>query len=184
MDLEELRPNLPVGEIPRLLALILEYQNRNGDDTICRADFQVFPLGRESLHHWCHGHSLEESQFAVFGTTAEGSLYAWWLYPGRTLGDAPIVLLDCDVDDSRVIAGSLADFAGLLAAGWDTLDFGDEAERASDIARFRAWVEALGIAIPADRRAAQEAARRAHPDLKAWLDENHRNDWLEGEEPL
>jgi hypothetical protein len=113
----------------------------------------------------------------VFGKGPDGSLYALWLYPGRTVADAPVVFLGSEGVDCGLLATDLDAFLGLLALGVAELGFavswGDALQSESPAPRleeFRAWLrESIGITPSADPLAAVAIARSRHPDFGAWL---------------
>ena len=172
MNVSDLRRNFPPGvEPPALLVRLLDYQNAMPDfQRVDDLDFQVYDCG-EGLLYWFGHDPAAAAQFAAFGHSQDGSTYAYWLYPGRTLADAPLVLLDGD-GDGRLLADTTAEFLALLAAG----EVGPGAEGrqttrpSPTLLGYRRWLaEDIGIPVPADGRAIREKAKARHPDLNDWI---------------
>ena len=133
--------------------------------------------GWEYRGDWFGENSEAAKQFVVFGRGPDGSMYAFWLYPGRTLETAPVVFLGSDASDCGVLAASLDDFLALLAFGADELGRqvpsgeiapSDKLEPCAEpIARhreFQAWLlQKYGIQVPAEPMELVRRARSAHP---------------------
>lgn len=129
-----------------------------------------FKLAPGDAAAW-QGDAGNAADFAIFGHDADGSLYGFWLYDGRTPANAPIVYLNAGHSGSTVIAESLEDFLGLLAL--DITDLGlfyDEADRprkhSPGHAAFVAWL-AECFALEPMAHAARYVKRvaAAHPKL-------------------
>jgi hypothetical protein len=170
LDLADLRRNLPPEEdVPDLLARLLDYQNRTPNFN--RVDGLLSWFGHDWFGHDWFGHDQRAaSQFAIFGHSTDGSMYGYWLYSGRSLQDAPIVLLYSD-RDGRLLANTLRDFLALLTTGEPLDDNSDEvSELSQTLLDYRSWLSAeMGIGIPADSEAILAAASADHPDLNDWL---------------
>jgi hypothetical protein len=114
-------------------------------------------------------------QLVAFGWDSSNSLYAFWLYPNRTLADAPVVYLDSANAAHGVISGSFEELLLLLAVGHKDVgrvtDWTPPAEAPTyDLKTFRTWFETdLGLAAPADPAALIARARATHPDFRGWL---------------
>lgn len=131
-----------------------------------------FKLGPEDATAWLGG-PAHAGDFALFGRDADGSLYGFWLYDGRTPENAPIVYLNAAHEGSTVLAASLEEFLGLLAH--DVTDLGlfyDEFDRprkhSPGHAAFVKWLAECFDLHPlphADRVVKRAAA--AHPKLAA-----------------
>lgn len=131
------------------------------------------------------GDSEAAKQFVVFGSGPDGSLYALWLYPGRTLETAPVVFLGSDGGNCGVLAAGLNDFLALLAFGADELGRqvpsseiapSDELESSEEPwerqREFQVWLQQqYGIEVPAEPMELVRRARSAHPDLDLWIRE-------------
>ena len=165
-------------KIPELLRDLLQFQNLSGDCYSGHFQIDKWPFGNAA---WCRGDRNAAKQIAVIGCGPDGSLYALWLYPGRTLDSAPIVFLGSEGTDNGLLAESLHDFMALLAIGADELGFDvswrsvkqadSPAPRLSD---FRIWLHrSFGIAAPEEPSALIASARAKHPDFEMWLNEVH-----------
>ncbi len=131
------------------------------------------------LDLWFRDNDPRKAQLLVFGTNADGSLYALWSYAGQALTRAPVVYIDHENDGSRVLAFDTCGFIGLLCIGVDELGWsvrasGWSAESPSvDVGEFRRWANlALGIAPPEDPENYVIKARESHPDFEDWLNTN------------
>ena len=174
MDEAKLQRNFPPGEaVPELLRELLAFQNQ------ARAWYS----GYLEIDSWEYGHATwfgdktAAEQFVVFGHGPDGSLYALWLYPGRTIGNAPVVFLGSEGTDCNVIADGLPQFFSLLALGADELGFEISwgeiqlAETpAQRLGEFREWLKSsFGIEQPFDPIAMVKECQMHHPDFEAWL---------------
>jgi hypothetical protein len=177
VTLDELRGNFPTDALPPVrLVELLAFQESSPDWYSGRFEISAWQHGDAA---WFDGDVEAAKQFAVFGNGSDGSLYALWLYPGRSVMDAPVVFLGSEGVDCSVIATNFDDFLALLAVGADELGFeaawGDitsgelPAERQGD---FRAWLqERYGISAPPEPMDVVRRARAEHPDLEAWIRE-------------
>jgi hypothetical protein len=136
--------------------------------------FRLKEDGRESALTWFDDDSKAASQFAAFARCPDGSLYALWMHAGKDASQAPVVLLDSEAQQSKVIAGNCRDFLRLLAMGYNepgrypTLE-PDDPHSASDL---REWLKAEFNLIPPTTGADLVAkAQSGHPDLLAWIRE-------------
>ncbi|WP_202414484.1 hypothetical protein [Duganella flavida] len=163
----------PATDIPVLLCKLLEFQNKATDWYSGYFELDKWKFGNPA---W-FGESSTAEQFAVFGCGPDGSLYALWLYPGRTLDDAPVVFLGSEGTDCNLIAGDLRQFLELLALGADELGFeinwgeiqigNEEAPR---LAEFRDWLwSSFQIRKPSNPIAAVLESRTHHPDFEKWM---------------
>jgi hypothetical protein len=175
MDLEEFRRNFPSPDsVPERLVQLLEFQNRSREWYSGYFQLTPWPFGYAA---WFGGDRKAAEQFVVFGKDGDGSLYAFWLYPGRTLADAPVVFLGSEGTDCGVLAGNLDEFLGLLAVGAEELGFkaswGNVASPSDLTPRkmeFRDWLRrSFGITAPNDPMEVITAARRSHPEFETWL---------------
>lgn len=168
--------NFPEGtDIPELLRELLEFQNQERDWYSGHFELDAFTFGKPA---WFGGDRDASEQFAVFGHGPDGSLYALWLYEGRSLATAPVVFLGSEGTDCGVIANDLGDFMALLAIGSGELGFeiswGEVSEArppAGRLREFRSWLaDRFGISAPSDPSPLVRLARNNHPDLTSWLD--------------
>jgi hypothetical protein len=129
-----------------------------------------FKLAAGDAAEWL-GDAARASDFAVFGHDADGSLYAYWFYDGRTPADAPIVYLNVGHSGSTVLADSLEDFLTLLAH--DVVDLGmyfDEAARprkhSAGNQAFKTWLsECFDLAPATHPERVVKKAAASHPKL-------------------
>src|SRR5437899_2029797 len=78
------------------------------DDTDCELGglFEFNTDGRESANSWFASDTAVASLFAVFGRGPDDSLYAFWLHAGPNASDAPVVYLDSEGQENKVIAAN------------------------------------------------------------------------------
>jgi hypothetical protein len=134
--------------------------------------FEFDPQGTESARAWFDNDEEAASQFAAFGRGPDGSLYAFWLHAGKDTSQAPIVLLDSECQESKVIAGNFREFMRLLSFGYDepgrypTLD----PENPKSAVKLRQWLKKeFKVAPPATAAELVQEAQRRHPDLVTWI---------------
>jgi hypothetical protein len=121
MDEHEYQLNFPPGaRIPALLFELLRFENRSVEWYSGHFQSTTWKYGNAA---WCGGNRQAAEQIAVIGRGPDGSLYALWLYPGRTLDDAPVVFLGSEGTDNGLLADSLREFLAPLAVGADELGF-------------------------------------------------------------
>jgi hypothetical protein len=175
MDLATFRRNFPPGvAVPDRLRELLKFQNRSRQ---WYSGYFVLTDWEYGYAAWFAGDSDAARQFVVFGKGPDGSLYALWLYPGRTVADAPVAFLGSEGTDCGLLAGDLDEFLGLLAVGADALGFAvswggkfQPKSPAPRLEKFRAWLrDSFGIVPPRDPLAVVAGARGRHPDFAAWL---------------
>ena len=171
----EFQKNFPDGvSVPALLRELLIFQNKSRDWYSGHFELDSWEFGQS---HWFGGDRAAAEQFIVIGHGPDGSLYALWLYPGRTAENAPVVFLGSEGTDCGLIAENLAGFLSLLAIGSDELGFdiswGEIIEANPPAKRreeFREWLSAsFGITQPGKPLEAVMEARSNHPDFGAWL---------------
>ncbi|RDI99288.1 hypothetical protein DVT68_00005 [Dyella solisilvae] len=167
--------NFPVGAaIPDLLQALLEFQSQKREWYSGYFELDTWAFGNPA---WFGGDRNASEQFAVFGHGPDGSLYALWLYEGRSLATAPVVFLGSEGTDCGVIANDLRDFMALLGIGAHELGFeiswGEVSEAgtpAGRLSEFRSWLaDCFGISAPSDPLALVRLARENHPDFASWL---------------
>jgi hypothetical protein len=168
----------PEARIPDMLRELLVFQNKSRD----------WYSGYFELDKWLYGNpawfgdASAAEQFAVFGQGPDGSLYALWLYPGRTVDDAPVVFLGSEGTDCNLVAGDMREFLELLALGADELGFeihwGEiqvKNKQAPRLAEFRDWLGTnFEVKPPLDPLAMVRDSRLRHPDFEKWM-----QSWLE-----
>lgn len=133
------------------------------------------------LDIWFRDNDTRKAQLMVFGTNADGSLYALWSYAGQALARSPVVYIDHENDGSRVLANDMRGFIGLLCIGVDELGWSVRASGWStespsvEIGEFRRWANVtLAIVAPEDPEEYVILARANHPDFEEWLNTNAR----------
>ena len=177
MDLQTYKQNFPEGaSVPQEIQDLLNFQNGARDWYSGHFELTEWPFGQA---HWFAGDRLAAEQFIVLGMESDGSLYALWMYPGRTTNDAPVVFLGSEGVDSSLIAKDLVEFLSLLAVGAEDLGFAvswrevKEAENpAARLSEFRGWLKGkFGSGAPENPTERIDAARREHPDFAAWFAE-------------
>ncbi len=172
------RANFPSNtEVPSELLRLLEYQNQ-ASRPYCTW-FELFADDLDSAVMWFDGDTTAALQFTVFGHGPDRSLNAYWLYDGRTLATAPIVVLDSEASNNQVLASTTRNFLALLGVPYDPRwtdeaianwkeDETLESEQADQ--SFREWLRTtFGITAPADPAKLLADAQRAHPGLDAWV---------------
>lgn len=122
MKAADFHGNFPPGSaVPPLLTKLLAYQNRV--NAWYSGHFRLTDGGQKDAVASFDGDKVAASQFILFGRELDGSSYGFWLYEGRTLGNAPIVFLGSEGTDWKVLANSLEEFLALLAVGEDEIGF-------------------------------------------------------------
>jgi hypothetical protein len=174
MDPAELQEAFPTDDpLPQPLLRLCEYDEQADGSISC--DFEVAEASARKLGLYFGDEQLGSS-FAVFGQDELLSFYAFWLYEGKTLADAPVVYLSGEAEGTTVLANTFEEFLGLLGLGRESVgnvgQWDDAAEPCANAVAFREWLKSeLGIEPPADPAAVVAAAKQAHPDLAAWIDE-------------
>src|SRR5262245_33575433 len=133
-------------------------------------NFEFDTDGRDSALAWFAGDEPAASQVAVFGRGPDGSLYALWLHAGPDASRVPVVLLDSESADNKVVAADVREFLRLLAMGYDepgrypTLE-PDDPDSAEEL---REWLsEEFGLGPPESAAELVSGAQARHPDLAA-----------------
>jgi hypothetical protein len=177
MQIEGFQRNFPPGQaVPERLAKLLEFQNRSREWYSGHFELGPWSYGEAA---WFDGDQNAAKQFVVFGHGSDGSLYALWLYPGRTLSNAPIVFLGSEGVHCGVLSDTLDEFLALLAVGAEELGFnaswGDVStpgEPPPRLAKFRDWLrKSFRITAPPEPMKAISSARSKHPNFNEWLQE-------------
>jgi hypothetical protein len=171
----DFQQNFPAGvAVPEMLRALLQFESQSGDWYSGYFQLDQWEFADAA---WFAGDRDTAEQFAVIGRGPDGSLYALWLYPGRTPDDAPVVFLGSEGTENNLLAGSLRDFMALLAVGADELGFAAswgnvvQADRPAErLDEFRLWLDSsFGIVAPAMPGVLIATARANHPDFEAWL---------------
>lgn len=173
MKQSQFRRNFPPSyEIPEAIWKLFQYQiNASGysgyfclDDTLWSIEFP------DALRPY----------FVLFGSDADGSFYAFWLYSDFSLKNAPIVFLSFDGTKNIILANSFLDFLALLGLGIEELGYTVQqsnwwktSPKSNDAnTEFRQWLKyEFDIVPPEDPWMILQDARNNHPDLNQWLKE-------------
>jgi hypothetical protein len=141
-------------------------------DGALSGDFILERDGGRAARAWFDGDAAAANQFAVFGSGPDGSLYALWLHAGNESENAPVVLLDSDSGDNKVVAANMSEFLRLLAIGFSEPGrFPELAPEDADSAEpLRHWLRQELASSPPERADELcESARKSQPDLAAWV---------------
>jgi hypothetical protein len=168
---DDIQKGFPNGvQLPQELRRLCEFAEAN-EGTISGC-FEFETEGHSAAQAWFGDDTRAASQFAVFGRGPDGSLYALWLHAGNDTGKAPVVLLDSECTDNKIIADNVRAFLRLLAIGYEepgrfpTL----EPEDPEGADALRTWLfDELGLESPANGTELVAAAQRQHPDLGVWI---------------
>ncbi len=173
ITVEAFKKNFPPNiKVPDLLLRLLEFQNQVED--WYSGYFELADSGHKSLFAWFADDETTASQFIHFGHNADGSLYCFWLYNGRSIDSAPIVFLGSEGQDNAVLANNLGEFFALLAEGYDELGFPhgrlEKIETEANL-KFREWLrKEFAITPLADAEKLIVEAQAAHPSLEKWIE--------------
>jgi hypothetical protein len=169
MTAAEFQSNFPADTaVPEPLKKVLAYQNRAKNFYSGR--FELTDGGPDTALAWFDKDAEAASHFILFGQV-DASPVGFWMYEGRTLKNAPIVLLGSE-GGGAVIADSLTKFLSLLAVGADEVgsSLDDEEAPSEELAKFRKWLKKQFRIEPAE--SVTEAvldAEANHPSLSKWL---------------
>lgn len=118
MDAEILQKGFPNGvAVPSELTALCVFAGAHDGEVSGLFEFEAD--GRNSAIAWFAGDVGAADRFAVFGRGPDGSLYGFWLHADPDATVAPVVLLDSECTDSKVIAADFREFLQLLAIGYD-----------------------------------------------------------------
>ena len=167
----EIEAGFPNGvRLPDELRRLCDFADEHGREV--SGNFEFDTDGRDSAAAWFGRDESAASRFAVFGRGPDGSVYALWLHAGLDTPRAPVVLLDSESDDNKVVASDVREFLRLLALGYSepgrypTL----EPEDPDSAEELRGWLsEEFGLDPPASAAELVSAAQARHPDLSAWV---------------
>lgn len=162
-------------EVPAPFQTIEEFSLITDDGAWPFGDCNLSPPNDDILNYWA-GSAASASKMAeqlkVWLHGPDGYLYAFWSYDGRPMLEAPIVYLDDEGDGSAVVANNLDEFLSIAAHGFNRIKH-DELEPWPDElpSSPEAFFTARHITPAQDWAQRMSAARDAHPDFEAWLDE-------------
>jgi hypothetical protein len=171
MSVSALKKGFPNGvAVPEELQSLCKFADTNGGNVSGLFEFETD--GRTSALAWFGGDATAANQFAVFGCGPDGSLYAFWMHAGSDAGTAPVVLLDSECLESKVIAADIREFLRLLAIG-----YGEpgrypslEPDSPNSAAKLRKWLKSeYKLIPPATGEQLVASAQAQHPDLTAWI---------------
>ncbi|MCI0703468.1 MAG: hypothetical protein L0241_20505 [Planctomycetia bacterium] len=168
-----MKKGFPKGvTLPAELRALCDFADEQDGEVSGLFEFQT--EGQTFALAWFNREPEPAKQFAVFGYGPDGSLYALWLHDGLKSDKAPVVMLDSECQDSKVIARDFREFLRLLAIGYDepgrypTL----EPENPKSAAKLRKWLKAeYGLVPPKTGDEIVTEAQGQHPDLMAWIRE-------------
>lgn len=174
VGLQAFSKNFPPGTpVPKPLAQFLEFNNAGG---LPPGLLELTDEGPDLVKAWVNEDKEAAARLIGFARTAEGAIFAFWLYGDRTLENAPVVYLDAAAGpETTVLASTVPEFLTLLTVGWDSdcrpvwspAWTGEEQPVDGRFQRYRDWAKAkLGISVPADPKGIVAKARQAHPDAR------------------
>ena len=166
MTKSEFKKNFEDAQPPKMLMELFEAQDKWNN--FFSGGFEFIDSGPRTAAALFRGDREAVKQFVLFAEEADGSVFGFWLYDGRTLENAPIVRLDAD-GGGTVLANSLQDFFALLAVGCNDLgaSYLEEGDPPSEyLPQYRQWLKKkYGIVAPEDPQALIDQAEEAHPSL-------------------
>lgn len=164
--------------LPELLAELLRFQN--SDPEPYNEGFELAEVEVDAI--MTEAAPQDGRLLLPFGINGHGSVFGLWAGPDQPLDQAPVVFVDVEGREDRVIARNVADFLGLLALDQeDPINMVDLAtyeekmvERGwSHSPRWPALVDWLkashGIRAPRDPQRSMERAEEACPGFRAWM---------------
>jgi hypothetical protein len=183
VDLDGIRRVLPTGvAMPAKLEKFLAWVQLQPSGSVGHIEFG----GNRFDDYWIeNGSNLAEKLF-LFARLGDGTTIGYWLYDGRTIDTAPIVLIGSE-GELEILANSLGEFLGGLvndsfsnhsdlSAESDADDEEPVIDRRPQLAAFLA--SELGFAVNGGTNY-REAAKDEHPNLQKWMD-----NWAEEQERL
>jgi hypothetical protein len=175
VDMEGIDRIMPPGvAMPPKLAAFLKWVGTQPNGSVGHMEFG----GNRFDDHWIENGSKLATQFVQFIRLGDGTTIGYWLYKGRTLDTAPIVLLGSE-GELEILAHGLPEFlAGLvnnnhdgnadLTADRDEDDDDKTANRRAELGEFLASAFKFTVDENTDYA---KAAQGKHPDLKKWMDD-------------
>ncbi len=148
----------PHTRLPKALQLLCEFSIETGTDFLT-GNIALTPNGPENLEAWVRmAPSLGTSLF-VFARDVAHALFALWMYETRDLEQCPVVRLDSEGVENRVVASNPSDFAWCLADGRSIDDDG------RPMPELQAWL-------------APRLARPAETIRPTWATDNALDVWI------
>ncbi|MFO0938377.1 MAG: hypothetical protein U0798_17880 [Gemmataceae bacterium] len=168
---DKIQAGFPDGiQIPADMRRLCDFSDANGGSVSGCFEWEMD--GKGEAIAWFGGDEAVASQFAVFGRGPDGSLYALWLHNGTDTERAPVVLLDSENSENKVIANDVREFLKLLAIGYEepgrypTL----EPEDPDSASTLREWLsKEFGLTAPETGTEIEAVAQKQQPDLAKWI---------------
>lgn len=173
---QRIQASVPAGVVlPDALRRLCDYLDET--DYPISGCMRLRPDDYGGLLAWFDGDAAMAAQFACFGAGPDGSLIAFWLLSDTDALQAPVVHLDSEASNNRVLAKNFEDFLLLFGIGYDELGFADLNQPPDDpgsAENLRAWLQSeFDLTCPATGASIVEEANRACPDIQhaidAWL---------------
>ncbi|MCP4155698.1 MAG: hypothetical protein GY757_48685 [bacterium] len=182
MSYDDFAKNFKDHSIPDMLTDLFDFASKK--ETFFAGSFELFrdEQGLDDLNAWFDDddHSKDGTQLLPFGHDGLHSLYCFWLYPGKSIKDAPIVYLSSEFEGSSVIANGTDEFLTLLASNKDYSGYVDELgnhfiESEEDCEEenqeFGIWLnEKHGLLAAKSPDSIMMESKKKHPNFHQWLD--------------
>jgi len=173
--LDKFKKKFGKNKVPGMLADLCGYWDENPE--FFAGSFEVSADEYDRVKEWFRGNEAGYSRVIVFGHDGIGSLFALWLYDGKTSENAPIIYLGGEGVGTTILADDFSGLFSVLASNRDYEPFDGafcdaEEENKQENRKFRKWIKEKYAIIPAKYpMKIVKAARQNHPDLKKWLTE-------------
>jgi hypothetical protein len=186
VNVASIREIMPTGvTMPPKLEKFLQWVSTQPNGSIGYMEF----AGSRFTDYWIENGSILSPKFVLFAHLGDGTDIGYWLYDGRTIDNAPIVLIGSE-GELDILANNLEEFlAGLindshssrseLTAERDE-DDADWIDRRGELSAF--LKTAFGFTVDKNidyQKAAQGNQPALHPDFKKWM-----MDWGEAQEKI
>jgi hypothetical protein len=173
VNLDSIRRVLPTGvTMPAKLEKFLAWIKLQPSGSVGHIGF----TGNHFDDYWIeNGSNLAEKLF-LFAKLGDGTTIGYWLYDGRTIDTAPIVLIGSE-GELEILANSLEEFLGGLVndsfsnhsdLSAESDDEEPQVDRRPQLATFLAGEFGFTVNGSADY---SEAAKSKHPGLQQWMDD-------------
>lgn len=173
---EKVRSGFPLGiEFPEALLQLCSWLESNGYPISGR--FELCENGKEYISTWIAEEEIRK-RFAVFGTSANKSLYCVWLQDN---GQTTIAYIGTG-GVTKIFASNMKEFVRLLAIGYEDLcrdDLSRVPESRDFVNKdFQNWVvQTFHTTIPSIGQDIADAVTHESDDLGRWLVANCKWDW-------
>ncbi len=186
VNVASIREIIPTGiTMPAKLEKFLQWVSTQPNGSIGYVEFS----GSRLTDYWIENGSTLAPKYILFAHLGDGTDIGYWLYDGRTIENAPIVLIGSE-GELDILANSLEEFlAGLindsysgrseLTAAKDE-DDADWIDRRGELSAF--LKTAFGFTVDKNvdyQKATQGKQPNLHPDFKKWM-----TDWGEAQEKI